>query len=76
VSAPLPSEHKCDLAKIVAELAGTNADFGTFCECLLSLFEDIPGFETTGPGDALLHDIWTIYGNACAVGLDNQPGLI
>jgi hypothetical protein len=64
VLTPLSSEQKCILAKIVTQQAGTNADFETFCGCLLGLFEDIPGFETATPGDALMRDIWMIYINA------------
>jgi hypothetical protein len=68
VLADLSSEQKCNLAKIIAQQAGANADFETFCDCLLGLFEDIAGFETAGPSDALTRDIWMIYRGAVTVG--------
>ncbi|MFM0148837.1 hypothetical protein [Paraburkholderia sp. RL18-085-BIA-A] len=60
----LSSEQKCNLAKIIVQQAGANADFETFCDCLLGLCEDIPGFETVAPGEALTRDIWMIYRDA------------
>lgn len=64
----LSSEQKCNLAKIIAQQAGANADFETFCDCLLGLCEDIPGFETAAPGEALMRDIWMIYRDAITAG--------
>jgi hypothetical protein len=61
VLAPLSPEQKCNLAEIVAQQTGTNADFETFCDCLLGLFEDIPGFETSAAAEVLLGEIWIIY---------------
>jgi hypothetical protein len=64
----LSSEQKCNLAKIIAEQTGANADFETFCDCLLGLCEDIPPFETATPREALTRDIWMIYRNAIKAG--------
>jgi hypothetical protein len=61
VLAPLSAEQKCNLAEIVAQKTGTNADFETFCDCLLGLFEDIPGFETSTAAEVLLDEIWVVY---------------
>jgi hypothetical protein len=68
VLSTLSSEQQCNLAKIIAQQAGANADFETFCDCLLRLCEDIPGFETVAPGEALTHEIWAIYRDAITTG--------
>jgi hypothetical protein len=68
VLSTLSSEQKCNIAQIIAQQAGANADFETFCECLLGLCEDIPGFETAAPGEALTCDIWMIYRDAFTAG--------
>ncbi len=66
--ADISYEQKCNLAEIIAEQAGANADFETFCDRLLGLCEDIPGFETVAPGEALTRDIWMIYRDAITAG--------
>jgi hypothetical protein len=68
VLADISYEQKCNLAEIIAEQEGGNADFETFCDCLLGLFEDIPGFESAPPGEALTREIWMIYRDAITVG--------
>lgn len=57
----LTIEQKSSLAELVTEHAGLKCDFSDFCDYLLLLFEDIPGFETARPGRALLREIWDLY---------------
>jgi 2-dehydro-3-deoxyphosphogluconate aldolase/(4S)-4-hydroxy-2-oxoglutarate aldolase len=59
--AALTLEQKRSLAELVAEHAGMKSSFLDFCDYLLLLFEDLPGFETATPGHALLREIWDLY---------------
>lgn len=54
----LTTEQQSALADLVIEHAGSQPDFATFCDCVLLLFEDIPGFETQAPDPALLRELW------------------
>lgn len=62
--ADISCEQKCNLAEIIIEQVGLNADFETFCDHLLGLCEDISGFESVTPGETLIRDIWMIYRDA------------
>lgn len=49
------------LAEGVASDSGIGLDYFSFIEIVLSLFEDIAGFETTPPELDLLNELWRIY---------------
>lgn len=57
----LTTDQKIDLVRFVRDAIGARADFAAFSACLLSLFEDIPGFETLSPCDELIREIWGLY---------------
>ncbi|MEM5300128.1 hypothetical protein VSR82_38685 [Burkholderia sp. JPY481] len=57
----LTSDQKADLMHVIRDAVGANADFAVFSAHLLGLCEDIPGFETIAPCDALIHEIWRLY---------------
>jgi hypothetical protein len=58
---PFSFGQKKALTEILNENYDPILEFKSFCELLLVLFEDIPGFETAGPTHALMTEIWTIY---------------
>jgi hypothetical protein len=61
VRTPLTNQQKQELALIVSQQAGSRKDFAKFCDYLLLLFEDIPGFENVVPERKTLREIWEIY---------------
>ncbi|MGF6781914.1 hypothetical protein [Paraburkholderia sp. GAS334] len=61
MGASLTSIQKFCLAEYVSEIVGRGADYAAFSACLLGILEDISGFETIGPSDALIHEIWRLY---------------
>ncbi len=59
--ATLTDEQKHTLADLVTEHTGVQQNFATFCDYLLLLFEEVPGFETIEPSRRLLREIWRIH---------------
>lgn len=57
----LDDEQKHQLAEVIGHQAGPDSGFETFCDCLSALCEDIPGFETQAPAEALVREIWNLY---------------
>ncbi|MFM0149865.1 hypothetical protein [Paraburkholderia sp. RL18-085-BIA-A] len=61
---PLTNHQKRTLALIVSQQAGSQTDFAKFCDYILLLFEDIPGFKNVVPERKTLREIWDIYREA------------
>ena len=59
----LTEEQKQTLVDIVNEESGLDLGSDGFAEVMLSLFEDIPGFETIPPAKAndIVHQLWRTY---------------
>jgi hypothetical protein len=57
----LTPEQTHALALVMFEEHPQISKYTDFRECLLSLFEDIPGFETCPPARHLLSEIWENY---------------
>jgi hypothetical protein len=68
--ATLTDEQKCTLADLVTEHAGVQRDFARFCDYLLLLFDEAPGFETLEPSRALLRELWRTH---CARSATRAP---
>ncbi|MFB5150947.1 hypothetical protein WJH60_15245 [Burkholderia orbicola] len=58
---PLAIDQICDLAAAVCEDCGGKLSRADFTENLLTLLEDIPGFEAIDVDVRLIESAWAIY---------------
>lgn len=59
----LTAEQQSSLIEIINDEFGSCLEFDDFCDVLLGLFEDVPGFETISQSQAnrLVKLIWRNY---------------
>jgi hypothetical protein len=75
----IPHKVKRDLARIIAEHAGSDATYEAFTDYLVLLWEDVAGAKVSTPSDRLIREVWAGYRevtNSAAIASGDQIGTL